>query len=536
MNLTNIYNKYINICFNNKHILSILLMQINFLVILSQATFYPRENLNQNLFLVNSQINNLDAAQGSSYNYYFPCLSFPPYVFQSGLICNSEEKSTEDTYSFEKLKILGIASGLKRLVSAIHTDNKTVNGITNHYANFYVNNKHSFNVFDDSNFYIKSGSPRYEVNISYDVPTQNRPFKANASYYSLLPGELTIGISKYHDPDNNPDLPSFQTTRKLKIPISSVLLKNHIDNFISINTLTQVDLSSCSINSFFRCERRTPETFTKFTIVGYRDLFDNKFPTNLFYDTHDIRLEGWVYLINDRSLQIVNTYLSWSAEENRLWDGGRELLEGKFVINTEIVSGQEHSHEENSHLFSFNEDNTLENYAVMDYFDTKLNLYNSNNELVNSIDFDVKNPESLHSFRLDGRRLQFISKADNNEVVDLFAEECLTIFPKNEHRLLVGDDKFMVIANSEIVWTKNHNEKHVCSFPKSGQSSLGNNQKLIPFDSENPTENNLTYLLSEDKTKITIKDGEELKVIDKDEYIRVKGHIKDAIPIQKLKL
>jgi hypothetical protein len=456
----------------------------------------------------------------------------------AGQLCPSEKNSLSGTsYYNERIPILGLITGSNRVVSAIHNDNKTVNGITSYYANFYVNNTNN-NLLGQNKHYINSGSPSYWVNLSLNIPQNKRPFLANTSYYKIFDDDLIIGMSLYHDPDNNPTLPAFVITGQLSIKILSESLERHANDMIAINTLGQVDLVACSTRRYFRCERRTPDTYTKHLVVGYRQTAQNIniFPTFLHYSSRTLGLESVLYVVNDRTRTILNQYPSWKAEDNTLRIGGRQLLEDEFKVNTEILSGNEHGHEDKTHLFSFNEDGTIQNYAIMDYFDSKFNLYDSINQLVNSIDFDVLNPDYLHTSFIDGKNINFITK-ENNTSVDRFAEECLSAHPEKDHRLLIENNNFIMKANGETVWIKYPDKTNpTCFFPSKGLGQLNINQKLIQFNDDPINENEITYLLSQDKTKIIIKDGTVLKVVSKESFEKANGNLKVATPIQTFQL
>lgn len=159
-------------------------------------------------------------------------------------------------------------------------------------------------------------------------------------------------------------------------------------------------------------------------------------------------------------------------------------------------------------------------------------------EVVNTIEVENYTDGHFIALKVEGDKAVFVSKTENDAVVQTLAENCISPFPNNGHYMTNDEGIFALKTGDQLVWRKLKGSKDDpirCVFPEVGQSSLTSNQKLIVYN-QKPNDNQLHYLLSEDKTKVTIKVGNELRVIDEQAFINANYSFIDAVPIQTFNL
>jgi hypothetical protein len=260
---------------------------------------------------------------------------------------------------------------------------------------------------------------------------------------------------------------------------------------------------------------------------------------------------GWS---RDRYYPIVTATIRRGQNESLpvvIWDGYYELTQNNHIRNLRTNFTEKYGYEPKSSLCSNEESlgfteqtRTLisengEHFLGIDYLRNALVMHSKNNfvdvdaltdihKVSPTIEMDLGETKNYYKVYPNDMAEIEVKDADNN-IIKTFGYDCLSPEPAETHCMLAKDDGTLQLKskNNHLVW---YNEKNTvrCNFPTTGKNSLAVGQRLIQFNKK-PAANEVNYLLSEDGTKLSIKDGNQLKVIDKSSF---NGNYKTSPTIQ----
>lgn len=401
--------------------------------------------------------------------------------------------------------------------------------------------------------YFVNDSPNPEIGIPFGTPIAEDYVYEPASYH-VNKNRLVISVQARRPSSNgfgNKQLVGgFYST--MAIPI----INQNYFNFIDIShTLMNRDvvIQAC-VNSYYTgtCTNLPPAR-RYYLVVGYAivtpegyygprnmDMFDlTNFPlmSGTTIRNSQVGLIGAVVEVENNSggvygnSVIISKNVTWDAETNTLaaFGGHRRLLSDKNINVIERVnSGEEFLHQP-GHLVSFVDDDDsdpdndlISHYTLMNDESDELELRSMDGTIKNTLKVNPKDKSKYHTFRVSGRQLQSVAKGetiDKDEVVYSYGKDCLGSLDENSNYLTTEGNDLVMRTPEKITWRKLSAQDDVtCSFPTEGPSSIGDKNWIQYNQSPDPNKNELTYFLSDDGSKITIKIGNTLKVIDKSQF------------------